>query len=839
MNFNVKSGDIRKCFPLLAYENGALISKSGDVTRVFELELSPVFTNSDSELDALHSVWCRAVRVLPNYSIVHKQDVFFEDVCCDEPKWEGFLQKASAEHFYGRRCLKHQCYLYVTLSVKSGFRKTSSMNAILKSRFVPAEATDKSRLDDFNDSVSQFVSILKSGGLGCRELELDEVVGAENGKFGLIEKYLSLNFTGRDEILSDLHVEEKDLMIGDKYVSCFSIGELPDLPNVLSSSCRNESYSTDVSVLSNCMAFPVALKLPFDHIYNQFIFIGDSAETLNELERQGKRMESLSAVSRENLVNKMFNDEYLNEAQVRKERSVHCAFNVMLWDESYVSLLQKNSAVGGSLSAMDCNVSKTEVIVPHLFWAAIPGAASNYPDEMRFLSFISQGICLFNMETNYSDLTGEKCQGLKLTDRLSGIPVRVDVSDEPVKRGWASAKNKFILGPSGSGKSFFTNVMVSQKYDQGEHLVIVDVGDSYQGLCRLINERTDGADGIYYTYKEDEPISFNPFFVEDYVYTEEKMVQLLSLICVLWKNEHEDISKSEETQIEIALNLYVKHLCENRGEFPSFNGFYDFMRTCFKDRVSQEGIRIENFDLENLLQVLSPYYKGGKYDYLLNSEANLDLLHKRFIVFELDNIKDHKVLFPIVTIVLMDTFITKMRRLAPHERKVILIEEAWKAISKSGTAEFIKYLYKTVRKHNGEVAVVTQEVGDIIGNEIVKDAIINNADEKILLDQSKFMNRFGEIQETLALSEKEKALVLSINRNLNFSNRGRYKEVFISFNSAFSSVYGVEVSPAEYLAFSTTKEEKGVVMAYADELGSMQKGIEKYIEVHYKKTGNL
>jgi hypothetical protein len=170
---------------------------------------------------------------------------------------------------------------------------------------------------------------------------------------------------------------------------------------------------------------------------------------------------------------------------------------------------------------------------------------------------------------------------------------------------------------------------------------------------------------------------------------------------------------------------------------------------------------------------------------------------------------------------------------------VILIEEAWKAISKSGTAEFIKYLYKTVRKHNGEVAVVTQEVGDIIGNEIVKDAIINNADEKILLDQSKFMNRFGEIQETLALSEKEKALVLSINRNLNFENRGRYKEVFISFNSAFSSVYGVEVSPAEYLAFSTTKEEKGIVMAYADELGSMQKGIEKYIEVHYKKTGNL
>ena len=219
----------------------------------------------------------------------------------------------------------------------------------------------------------------------------------------------------------------------------------------------------------------------------------------------------------------------------------------------------------------------------------------------------------------------------------------------------------------------------------------------------------------------------------------------------------------------------------------------------------------------------------------MNSKEKIDLLHKRFVVFELDNIKDHKVLFPIVTIVLMDTYISKMRRLQPHERKVILIEEAWKAISKSGTAEFIKYLYKTVRKHNGEVMVVTQEVGDIIGNEIIKDAIINNADEKILLDQSKFLNRFDEIQTTLALSEKEKALVLSINRDLQKDGRrAKYKEVFISFNSAFSAVYGVKVSPEEYLTFSTTKEEKGVVLQYAEQLHSMRKGIEKYIELNYK-----
>ena len=834
MDFNVKSNQIENCFPLLSYEDGLLVSKSGDITRLFELTLPQVYTSSDVEIDAMNECWCRAVRTLPNYSIVHKQDVFSESVWQDEPFSDSFLQEASARHFTGRTVLRHRCFLYVTLSTKNGLKTTSAGNAILRNRVVPQDAIDSMRIDTFNDSVDQMVNILKSGGIACRELTEDEVLGTED-HFGVIEQYLTLNYSGEGEILYDLHVNEDDLMVGDKYVSCFSLGELTDLPNVVSTSKRNEKLSTDVSSLADCFSYELCLKLPFDHIYNQYIFVDDSNENLRELEKQGRKMESLSAISRENAVNKEFNDEYLTQAQVMKEHSIHAAFNVLVWDSSYTRLLEKNSQVGGVLSNLDCQVSKTEVIVPHIFWAGIPGASSNYPSEMKFLSFIAPSVCFFNMESNYRDITGENGYGLKLTDRISGAPVRVDVSDEPVRRGWASAKNKFILGPSGSGKSFFTNVMMAQKYEQGEHLVIVDVGDSYLGLCQLIHERTNGEDGIYFTFKEEEPISFNPFYVEDYVYTEEKMAQLLSLICILWKNEHEEITKAEETHIETALNVYVEIIKERREIFPCFNSFYAFLSKQFKEYLVKKSVRIENFDIDNLIQVLAPYAKGGKYEYLLNSKDKLDLLHKRFVVFELDNIKDHKVLFPVVTIVLMDTYIAKMRRLQPHERKIILIEEAWKAISKSGTAEFIKYLYKTVRKHNGEVIVVTQEVGDIIGNEIIKDAIINNADEKILLDQSKFLNRFDEIQSTLALSEKEKALVLSINKDLQVNEqRAKYKEVFISFNSAFSAVYGVEVSPEEYLTFSTTKEEKGVVLQYAKELGSMRKGIEKYIDVHYK-----
>lgn len=834
MNFNIKENKLETTLPLLAYENSYLISKSSDITRLFKIELKEAYTISNSELNNSHLAWCKAIRCLPDYCIVHKQDIFCEKKFIVENKNENknFLQVASDKHFQGREYLEHQCYVYITLATQQSFNTKATNNSILRTKLVPQESIDRNRLDNFYDAVEQFRSVLSSSGFIISELTEDEVIGNDNN-FGLIEKYLSLNFSGENEILYDLHTEEKDLMIGDKYVSLFSLSELTELPATVSPTVRNISLSTDQSTMSTSMAFKFGLELPFNHIYNQFFFLDDSAKNLVELEKQGKKMESLSAVSRENAINKEFNEEYLNEVQIARERSIHCAFNIMLWDESYNSLLKKNATVASCLSLADCNATKTEVIVPHLFWSAIPGNASNYPLEMRFITFVRQGACFINLESNAKDITGEEQYGLRLTDRLSGKPLRIDLSEQPMRNKWASAKNKFILGPSGSGKSFFTNVMVAQKYAQGDHIVIVDVGDSYLGLCNLINEETNGEDGIYYTYSEEKPIAFNPFYSEDYVYTEEKMTQLLSLICVLWKNEDEAVTRAEETHVETAINLYIRIIKDNRNIYPDFNSFFQFLCTSFKDKITNDGVDKKDFDIDNLIQVLTPYAKGGKYDYLLNSREKIDLLHKRFIVFELDNIKDHKILFPIVTIVLMDTFIAKMRRLEPHERKMILIEEAWKAISKAGTAEFIKYLYKTVRKHNGEVAVVTQEVDDIVGNEIVKNAIINNADIKILLDQSKFLNRFAEIETTLALSSEDKALVLSVNRNINM-NRPPYKEVFISFGTSFSSVYGVEVSKEEYLAFTTTKEEKGLVLKYAKEEGSTQKGIKKYIHKHYR-----
>src|SRR6187401_3224292 len=282
-------------------------------------------------------------------------------------------------------------------------------------------------------------------------------------------------------------------------------------------------------------------------------------------------------------------------------------------------------------------------------------------------------------------------------------------------------------------------------------------------------------------------------------------------------------SQWNQSALSNALQLYYEYLERHPAMFPCFNSFYEFLQIDFVEVLKKDNVKEKDFDVTNLLYVLRPYYKGGEFDYLLNASENLELLKERFIVFELDNIKDHPILFPVVTLIIMEVFISKMRKLKGI-RKMILIEEAWKAIAREGMAEYIKYLFKTVRKFYGEAIVVTQEVEDIISSPIVKQAIINNSDCKILLDQSKYQNKFDQIQELLGLTEKEKALVLSINK-ANEPLR-KYKEVFISLGGVLSRVYRTEVSLEEYLAYTTEETEKVKVAQWARRFGgNMQRGI--------------
>ena len=752
---------------------------------------------------------------MPNYSILHKQDIFITekyepDIRRDELS---FLSRSFERHFNERPYLHHACYLFLTKTTKERSRQQSNWNTLCRGFLVPKEIRDKETVERFMEAVGQFESIVNDSGLiRLERLTTEEITGTENEP-GIIERYLTLSADGTT-MLQDMQLNPDEMRIGDKRLCLHTLSDLDDLPGKVKTDGRYERLSTDRSDCRLSYAAPVGVMLSCDHIYNQWIFIDDSNENLSRFEKAAKNMQSLSRYSRSNQINKEWLDEYLNEAHTNGLQSVRCHCNIIAWAENGDELRRVKNDVGSALALMECTPHHNTTDLPALYWAGIPGNEADFPAEETFYTFTGQALCFFTAETCYRNSLSPF--GIRMVDRLTGKPVFLDISDLPMKKGIVTNRNKFILGPSGSGKSFFTNHLVRQYWEQGTHILLVDTGNSYKGLCDLIHQKTGGDDGIYFTYKENDPISFNPFFTEDYQYDIEKRDSIKTLILTLWKREDEPPRRSEEVALSNAVSLYIEKIKKNRKIKPNFNSFYDFVRKDYRKILADKNVREKDFDVDGFLNVLEPYYKNGEYGYLLNSDKELDLLNKRFIVFELDVVKDNPILFPVVTIIIMETFINKMRRLQGI-RKMILIEEAWKAIAKEGMANYIRYLFKTVRKFYGEAVVVTQEVDDIISSPVVKETIINNSDCKILLDQRKYQNKFDQIQNLLGLTDKERSQILSINL-ANAANR-LYKEVWIGLGGTQSAVYATEVSAEEYLCYTTEETEKLELTRLTEKLG--------------------
>jgi conjugation system TraG family ATPase len=799
--------DLIDVLPIYSVEHDAILSKMGDVTVAYKVQLPELFTLSNDDYEAFHHSWIKAIKVLPPHSILHKQDWFTEaKYQADFTKRDNsFLTSCSEKFFNERPFLDHQCYLLLTK--KPAHRKESSsvFSTLLRRSIVPEETLEPKHYNDFMNHTSQFEKILSDSNLiSMKRLKDSELID-------FISRYMNLQ--GAEKIIRDIEFKN-EWKIGENYCQLFTMGDAEFVPSLCGSRISYDKYSTDKTKFSVGFASPVGQLLSCNHIYNQYVFIEDVQKTIQKLESKKLRLQSLSAYSRENAIAKEATDNFLNEAISEQRLPVRAHFNLLAWTDDKEALKQIRNLCSSALTQMDATPKLETEGFAQIFWAGIPGNAADFPMNDTFNTFSPQACCFFNLETSYRSSVSPV--GLRLGDRLSGKPVHVDISDEPMAKGICTNRNKFILGPSGSGKSFFTNHMVRSYYEQGTHVVLVDVGHSYKGLCDLVG-------GYYFTYDEKNPIKFNPFYIaEGDLLDTEKKESIKTLLLALWKKDNENFNRVEYVALSNALQLYYEHLDKNKNLFPCFNTFYEFLQTEFVQILINDNVKDKDFDVSNFLYVLRPYYKNGEFDYLLNATMNLDLLQQRFIVFELDNIKDHPILFPVVTIIIMEVFISKMRKLKGI-RKMILIEEAWKAIAKEGMAEYIKYLFKTVRKFFGEAIVVTQEVEDIISSPVVKQAIINNSDCKILLDQSKYQNKFDQIQELLGLTEKEKALVLSINKSNDPSKK--YKEVFVSLGGMLSKVYRTEVSTEEYLAYTTEESEKIKVHEYSKKYGSMKKGI--------------
>jgi len=803
-----------KVFPVYKVEKDCILSMQGDITIGYELALPEIFTLSDRDYEAYHQSWVKAIRLLPAFSVLHKQDWFTGSQY--QADFEGgdksFLSLSSERFFNERPFLEHRCYLFLTKKPNGRKPSSSAYSNILRKSIAPDLVLDEGLRDDFLDACGQFERVLSdSGFVGFRRLGDDDLAGTANQP-GVMERYCFLLEPGQQSMLRDVKVKG-GLQIGDQELEVYTLSDPEDLPPLCGSRINYEKYSTDRTKFSIGFASPLGQLLPCNHIFNQYVFIEDAQKTIKQLEAKKLRLQSLSGYSRENAISRDAVNDFLNEAIASGRLPVKAHFNVLVWADEVAKRKDLKNMVVSAMAQMDAVCKKETDGQAQIWFAGLPGNAADFPMNDTFDTFAEQASCFFNLETGYRSSVSPF--GIRLGDRLTGKPVHVDISDEPMKLGWITNRSKFLIGGSGSGKSFLVNHLIRSYYEKGAHCVLIDIGHSYKGLCELVG-------GYYFTYGEESPICFNPFYLTDGdVLDTEKKESIKTLLLALWKKDDEPYRRSEYVAISNALTLYYAHLDQHPDLFPGFNSFYEFLMAEYMQVLDHGKVKERDFDVANFLYVLNPYYKGGEFDYLLNATENLDLLHERFIVFELDAVKDHPILFPVVTLVIMEMILSKMRKLK-GVRKVVLIEEAWKAIAKEGMAAYIQYLFKTMRKFFGEPIVVTQEIEDIVSSPIVKQAIINNSDCKILLDQRKYQNRFDQIQELMGLTDKEKAQILSLNK-ANDPKRN-YKEVFISLGG-HSKVYRTEVSLEEYLAYTTEESEKVKVQEYARRYGSMQKGI--------------
>ena len=823
---------------------GVLYTKTGEYSAVLKIE-NPVQKYSadiDSYYDFTHLFSALAQTLGEGYAL-HKQDIFVRKQFANEPEHnQEFLSASYFRYFNGRPYTDSLCYLTITQEAK-------------KSRLF---SYDSKKWRDFLVKIYKVRDLLRDSGVQVKFLNK-----AEASEY--VDRYFAMNFEDRMVSMTNVKADDETVSMGDKRCKVYSLVDVDcaALPSLIRPYTNIEVNNTEmpvdlVSVVDN---IPNAETV----VYNQIIFLPSQKRELALLDKKKNRHASIPNPSNQMAVEdiKQVQDVIARESKLL----VYTHFNMVVGVPADTDLQKCTNHLENAFGRMGIHISKRAYNQLELFVSSFPGNCYSLNEEYdRFLTLSDAAVCLMYKErVQHSEETPLK---VYYTDR-QGVPVAIDITGKEGKNKLTDNSNFFCLGPSGSGKSFHMNSVVRQLHEQGTDVVMVDTGNSYEGLCEYFG-------GKYISYTEERPITMNPFHINREEMNVEKTGFLKNLVLLIWKGTQGTVTKTEDRLIEHVITEYYdayfngfesftpqqredlrkslviddRNSSEKRHESEreraariegiideiegrrkelkveelSFNSFYEYSVQRIPD-ICEEN-RITGIDLSTYRYMMKDFYLGGNHEKTLNENMDSSLFDETFVVFEIDSIKDDPLLFPLVTLIIMDVFLQKMR--IKKNRKVLVIEEAWKAIASPLMAEYIKFMYKTARKFWASVGVVTQEIQDIIGSEIVKEAIINNSDVVMLLDQSKFKERFDTIKAILGLTDVDCKKIFTINRLENKEGRSFFREVFIRRGTT-SGVYGVEEPHECYMTYTTERAEKEALKLYKRELQcSHQKAIKAY-----------
>ena len=761
---------------------GILYTKNGDYSAVLEME-NPVLKYS-ANIDAYYgftSLLNSLTQTLGEGYALHKQDIFCRRRFHHDGKGSGeFLSASYFRYFEGREYTDARTYLVITQ----------------ESRGSKLFSYDARKWRDFMVKAVKVRDQLRDAGIACSFLGKKEASD-------YVDRYFALDFTSPTVSMTGLKVDEEEILMGDRKCRFYSLVDVDSvaLPSLIRpfTSIEVNNSSMPVDLVAAVDSVPDAQTV----VYNQVIFMPGQKKEMSALEKKRNRHGSIPSPANQMAVEDI---KAVQEVIAREGKQlVYCHFSIGVVTGRDTDIHKCTNYLENAFGRQGIHLSKRAYNQLELFVGSFPGNCySLSPDYDRFLTLGDAAACLMYKErTVCSEDTPLK---IWYTDR-QGVPVAIDISGKEGREKITDNANFFCLGPSGSGKSFHMNSVVRQMWEQDTDIVMVDTGNSYEGLCEY-------AGGKYISYTEEHPITMNPFRITRAEYNIEKVGFLRNLVMLIWKGTAGEVSKTEDKLIEQVITEYYDNHFAGRIDTLCFNSFYEFS----VERIPQicEENHLAGIDLAAYNYLMKDFYKGGNHEVTLNEDLDTTLFDETFIVFEIDSIKDDPLLFPLVTLIIMDLFIQKMR--IKKNRKVLIIEEAWKAIASPMMAEYIKYMYKTARKFWASVGVVTQEIQDIVGSPIVKEAIINNSDVVMLLDQSKFRERFDEIQTILGLTEVDCKKIFTINRLENKDGRSFFREVFIRRGQK-GAVYGVEEPRECYMTYTTERSEKEALKIYRTELG--------------------
>lgn len=800
-----------------------LYTAKGECSAIIEIQNGVEQYSADIDAYYLYSEFITSlINIVGEGYAIQKQDIFSKQVFNKKLSGEEeYLSREYFNYFNGREYTDIRTYLIITQETKKGFFKY-----------------DKKRWKEFHQKIEKIKDLFSSRKYFFKLLNKKEVEE-------YLYRYLAIEFQNDNFSLDNIKVTDTSMNMGDKQLRCMSLVDV-DVVNLPS---QVTPFVVE-GMPKDKMSFLASVPNTECVIYNQVIIV--PPQRVENARLTKKRNRHMSMPDPANLLAAKDIDNVQEEIAKSGKMLVYTHYNVIVYTKDKID--QPCNYIENILDRQGISVSKGSYNQLELFVNSFPGNSySLNSDYDRFLTLHDAAICLMYKE--YRNCDEDTPLKVYYTDR-QGVPVAIDISGKEGKNVLTTNSNFFSIGPSGSGKSFHMNTVVRQLREQNTDIVMVDTGNSYEGVCNYFN-------GTYIAYTDEKPITMNPFKISKEEYNIEKIDFLKSLIFLLWKGADGEVSQVEDRFVGILISEYystyfgrelegsmqslfdsIKEQAIEDGKSDSeavfiakqkvseqlritsdksyiierlnFNSFYEFACERIPALSKEKGVDI---DFKQFKFLLEAFYKGGEFEKTLNDDFDNSLFDEQFIVFEIDAIKDNKILFPIVTLIIMDVFIQKMR--LKKNRKALIIEEAWKAIATPVMAERIKYLYKTVRKFWGMVGVVTQELGDIIGNQIVKDAIINNSEITILLDQSKFKERYNEIATLLGLNEVECNKIWTINNLANKDNRAFFREVYIR-RGLKGQVYGVEEPPHCYITYTTERKEKDLFKEYLNKYDNIQ-----------------